>query len=206
MRRRLRINENTMLARRDIFGGFGNSLFQYAYLYAQYRRGEIPDLYVQDERWFAPYKEEIKALFGSNIEPIDMVSLHVRRGDYVGNDFYVDLTETDYYEKAMAEFPAETKFLVFCADRQAKSNDEVDERWVKEWWQQTFPDKKFYYYRGINEVQDFNAQAGCKGHITANSSFSWWSAYVGGGKTVIPAKWFSDGVERISLPDEWIKL
>lgn len=191
-----------MTNRREIFGGFGNSLFQYAYLYAQYRKGEIPDLYVQDEKYFEPYKEEIKALFGSNIEPIDMVSLHVRRGDYVGNDFYVDLTETDYYEKAMAEFPTETKFLIFCADRQPKSDDKTDMEWVKE----RFQGSQFQFFQGKDEVEDFNAQAGCKGHITANSSFSWWSAYVGGGKTVTPKEWFTDGLQRISIPETWIQL
>lgn len=196
-----------MTNRRDIFGGFGNSLFQYAYLYAQMRKGEIPDLYVQDEKYFAPYKEELRTLYGAGIEPIDMVSLHIRRGDYVGNSFYVDLTETDYYHKALAEFPEET-FLVFCADRQPKSDDKSDMAWVKEWLTTEFPDRKFQFFQGKDEVEDFNAQAGCKGHITANSSFSWWSAFVGGGKTVTPnaEKWFTDGQQRISLPEEWLKL
>lgn len=196
-----------MQARRELFGGFGNSLFQYAYLYSQYRKGEISDIYVQDEKHFEPYKEEIRTLFGANIEPIDMVSLHIRRGDYVGNDFYTDLTETDYYEKALAKFPQET-FLVFCADRQLKSDDKSDREWVKEWLNKNFPDRKFQFFDGKDEIEDFNAQAGCKGHITANSSFSWWSAYVGGGKTVTPeaGKWFADNIQRISIPDTWTQL
>ena len=193
-----------MVNRREIFGGFGNSLFQYAYLYSQYRKGEIPDFYVQDEKYFEPYKEEIKLLYQAGVKPIDMVSLHVRRGDYVNNPFYVDLTETDYYEKAMEEFPEETKFLVFCADRQPGSDDEADMAWVKE----RFQGPQFQFFQGEDEIEDFNAQAGCRGHITANSSFSWWTAYVGGGKTVCPSidKWFSDGESRISLPDSWIKI
>jgi hypothetical protein len=193
-----------MVNRRELFGGFGNSLFQYAYLYAQYRNGEIPDLYIQDEKYFEPYKEEIRSLYGANIEPIDMVSLHVRRGDYIGNSFYTDLTQTTYYEDAMAEFPSDTKFLVFCADRQPKSDDKTDMEWVKE----RFKGNQFQFFQGKDEVEDFNAQAGCKGHITANSSFSWWSAYVGGGKIVTPKAntWFSDGIERISIPDTWIQL
>lgn len=196
-----------MVTRREIFGGFGNSLFQYAYLYAQFRKGEIPDLYVQDEKYFEPYKEEIKLLFQAGVEPIDMVSLHIRRGDYVGNSFYVDLTETDYYQRALDEFPEET-FLVFCADRQPKSDDKTDMEWVKEYLLNNFPSRKFQFFQGKDEVEDFNAQAGCRSHITANSSFSWMSAYVGGGKVVTPSidKWFTDGVARISLPDSWLKI
>lgn len=190
-----------MVDLRTHFGGLGNRLFQLAYIYAQARRGETPDVYLQDQKYFEPYGEELRNILRQGVEPIDMVSLHVRRGDYVGNDFYVDLTETDYYERAIEQFPDE-KFLVFCADRQDGSDDTADMEWVKE----RFQGSQFQFYQGRSEQEDFNAQAGCKGHITANSSFSWWAAYVGGGKTVTPSKWFSDGQQRISLPEEWIKI
>lgn len=186
---------------RNTFGGFGNSLFQYAHLYAQFRRGEIPDIYLQDEKYFKEYAEELKLIYAQGIEKIDMVSLHVRRGDYLNNPFYVDLTKTDYYERAMEYFP-DAKFLVFCADRQLGSDDEADMKWCKE----TFHGKQFEFYQGENEIDDFNKMAGCEGHITANSSFSWWASYVGGGKTICPAKWFTDDKQRISLPDSWTKI
>lgn len=130
-----------------------------------------------------------------------MVSLHVRRGDYLNNSFYVNLCKTDYYEKAMDEFP-DAKFLVFCADRQEGSDDLADLEWCK----QKFQGRQFEFFQGTNEIEDFNAMAGCKAHITANSSFSWWAAFIGGGKTVTPKEWFSDGIQRIGLPDDWIKL
>jgi hypothetical protein len=81
-----------------IFGRLGNSLFQYAFLYA-YAKDIGSDFYYQDEDYFIEHKEEIKLLFGQDIRPIDMVAIHVRRGDYVNNPFYVDLTDTDYYER-----------------------------------------------------------------------------------------------------------
>lgn len=190
-----------MVERRQIFGGLGNALFQYAYIYAQFRKGLIQDIYVQDEANFRDYKDEIRTLFGGNIEPIDMVSLHVRRGDYLNNPFYVNLTETDYYERAMELFP-NAKFLVFCADRQSGSDDSADMKWCTEYFQ----GKQFEFYQGTNEIDDFNKMAGCKGHIGANSSFSWWAAYVSGHKAVFPKQWFSDGVQRISTPDNFITI
>src|SRR6185436_432428 len=96
-----------MVPMRTLFGGLGNSMFQYAYLYTQFRDGLIPDTYVQDEAYFEPYKDEIKNMYGTGLIKSDRISLHIRRGDYVGNDFYVDLTETDYYDRALAEFPGE---------------------------------------------------------------------------------------------------
>ena len=194
-----------MKSRREVFGGLGNWMFQSAYLYAQARKGEIPDIYVQDEKWFYPYGDEIRGLYRSNVEPIDMVSLHIRRGDYVNNPFYVDLTETDYYEKAIEQFPNET-FLVFCADRQQGSDDKSDMEWVQEWLELKFPDRRFQYFQGKDEIEDWNTMTGCKGHILANSSFSWWAAFVSGNKTACPRDWFADGQTRISLQDSWIQV
>jgi hypothetical protein len=187
-----------MVKPRQIFGGFGNSLFQYAYLYSQFRKGAIPDIYVQDESYFKEYKDEIRALYGQGLTPTDMVSIHVRRGDYINNPFYVDLTQTDYYKNAMKEFPG-AKFLVFCADRQEGSDDEADMEWCRD----NFQGRDFEFFRGETELDDFNAMASCKAHIIANSSFSWWAAYVSGNRTIAPEKWFGDDIKRISIPDTW---
>lgn len=191
-----------MIERRKLFGGFGNSLFQYAYLYAKARKGEIPDIYLQNPSYFEPYGEEIKAMYRQGVESIDMVSIHVRRGDYIGNPFYVDLNETDYYEEAIDQFPKDTKFLVFCADRQEGSDDDSDLTWCKD----KFRGENFEFWEGEDEVSDFNAMAGCKAHVIANSSFSWWAAYVGGGKTIAPKKWYADGRPGIPGMSNWILL
>lgn len=180
-----------MITPREIFGGLGNHLFQYAYIYAQARSGKIPDIYVQNEMHFKEYKEEIRNIFGQDRKETDMVSLHVRRGDYINNPFYVDLTKTDYYEDAIKMFPNE-KFLVFCADRQAGSDDTADMQWCKD----HFKGNRFEFYQGTDEIDDFNTMSGCKSHIIANSSFSWWAAYVSGNTTVYPADWYADGEER----------
>lgn len=187
-----------MVEPRKLFGGFGNHLFQYAYIYAQARSSAIPDIYVQDEKYFAPYKDEIRALYGQGLTPNDMVSVHVRRGDYLNNPFYVNLTQTDYYKNAMKEFPG-AKFLVFCADRQEGSDDVADMEWCKE----NFQGRDFEFFRGESELEDFNAMASCSAHIIANSSFSWWAAYVSGNRTIAPKEWFGDGLKRISIPDTW---
>ena len=63
-------------------------------------------------------------MFGQDIGYLDKVSIHVRRGgnwsnpnepNYKDNPFYVNLSQTDYYEKAIAMFPVD-KFLVFSDD------------------------------------------------------------------------------------------
>lgn len=171
-------------------GRLGNKMFVFAYIYSQVRKGEIEDIYVQDDIHFRDFKDEIKGLFSEGIVPIDQVAIHVRRGDYVNNPFYVDLMETPYYEDAMELFPGE-KFLVF--------SDDIE--WCKK--QDIFKDCEF---SGGDELTDFNRMAGCKGIIMANSSYSWWAAYLSNAKVIAPLGWYSDGVIRTTTLEEWTKV
>lgn len=175
-----------------LFGRLGNTMFQMAYIYARMRKGAIPDIYIQDPAYFDEYTDEIKKWYGDDIGKIDKVAIHVRRGDYVGNPFYVDLTQTDYYEKAMAEFP-DAKFLIF--------SDDIG--WCKEYF---IGDYEFDETK--DEVEALNKMASCTGHIIANSSFSWWGAFISphGGKVIYPKNWYTDGIERTRCHKHWIGL
>lgn len=183
-----------------IFGRLGNRMFQMAFILARMWDGEIDDYYLQDPKYFDQHRLKLRGMFGQGIEPINQVSIHVRRGanpsnpdepNYSENPFYVNLYNTDYYERAMEQFP-DAEFLVF--------SDDVE--WCKT--QPLFKDCEFA--GGNTEIEDFNLMAGCKGHIIANSSFSWWAAYLSGNKTVAPSEWFTDGVERVGFPPEWIRI
>jgi len=169
-----------------LMGRLGNNMFQYAYLYSQKRGGRIPDIYVQNYEYFDMYSDEIKQLFGQDIVKNNYVAIHVRRGDYVNNPFYVDLMKTDYYKKAMAEF-ANGDFMVF--------SDDIE--WCKR--QDIF---KGCSFADGNEVESMNFMAGCQGIIMANSSFSWWASYLSNATVIAPKQWFSDGTSIKLLP-EW---
>ncbi len=187
-------------------GRMGNEMFRHAYLYAQVREGILPDIYLQDPKYFEKYADEIKQLFGDGIGYLSQVGVHVRRGanpanpsepKYSENPFYVDLCSTDYYERAMAMFPNE-KFLVF--------TDDVE--WCKEKWKDN-PDVQVMD-RG-DEITDFNLLASCQNLIIANSSFSWWAAFLNpspNARIVFPSKehWYKDGIERTVCPQNWTRL
>lgn len=174
-----------------LFGRLGNSMFQYAFLYS-YARDKDIDFYFQNEKFFKNNEEAIRVLFSSGIpDPINKVAIHVRRGDYVNNPYYVDLMETDYYQRAMALFP-NSKFIVF--------SDDIE--WCKE--QEVFEGCEFF---NKSEIEDMNTMAACVGHIIANSSFSWWGAWLSpnfpDNRVIAPKLWFTDGVERTILPTHW---
>lgn len=179
---------------RKSIGGLGNLMFKEAFLYAQMLDGNIPDVFLQSEKYFAKHKDFIRERFSSGIRFADYVSIHVRRGDYVDNPFYIDLFKEGYYEKAMALFPG-APFLVF--------SDDI--LWCKE--QPVFKGCSFSV--GNSEVEDLNRMASCQHNIIANSSFSWWAGWLNRNpdkKVVAPKQWFSDGVERVELPEEWVKI
>lgn len=173
-------------------------MFQMAYIYAQIKKGAIPDIYLQDPKYFEGYENDIRGWFGEGIGFIEQISIHIRRGDYVDNPFYVDLTTTDYYERAIGLFP-DKNFLVF--------TDDVD--FAKGWVEQRPDRARFQVMEGNSEIEDFNIMASCEGNIIANSSFSWWAAYVNPNpskKVTAPLEWYADKIERTVCPPEWTRI
>lgn len=192
---------------RQSIGGLGNLLFKQAFLMGKVLDGEIPDVYVQSPKYWEKHKEFIKKSFmQENKGKTGAVSLHIRRGDYLESSFYVHLWATDYYKKAIKEFPADTEFLVFCKDRQNAAQDAEDRNWVIHFMTALVGDRWELAPYENSETDDLNLMAACDGHIMANSSFSWWGAFLGEGKTVAPREWFSDKIQRIDLLPEWIQL
>ena len=187
-----------------ITGRMGNKMFQWAYLYAQVRDGVIPDWYLQDPKYFEKYADAIKKIYGQGIGYLTQVGVHIRRGanpispdepKYSENYYYTNLSGSDYYERAMALFP-EDNFLVFSDD--------------PEWCKEKFKDNpKVQVMEKGDEVEDFNLLASCKDLIIANSSWSWWAAYLcpnEAKKIIYPKNWYKDGVERTVCPSDWIGI
>lgn len=174
-------------------GRLGNRMFQLAYIIAQEKRGLIPDIWLQYPALFHEYETDIQRIFGQGIvESRPQVSVHVRRGDYVGHHMFVNLGETDYYERAMALFPGR-EFLVFSDDL----------KWCKTRWHNA-PGVTFA--QGRDEIADLNMMAECQDNIIANSSFSWWGAYLNPNlskRVIAPKAWHTDGVQRIGFPPGW---
>lgn len=136
--------------------------------------------------WFQDYKitdvvyDEFRSLLWFDKERLDAkypnisstVFLHVRGGDYLTTDIFLDLRE--YYKKSVSLFPGK-KISVFTNDiNHAK-------QFLKD-----------FEYDIINENEEDSLylMSKCEGGICANSTFSWWGAYLNKNrKIVIPSKW-----------------
>lgn len=187
-----------MIPVRNAIGGLGNMLFKEAYLIAQLAEGNIPDLYLQDEKYFIKCAAIIRGRFGHGIGVTQFNAIHVRRGDYVHSTFHTDFSETDYYARAVA-LTGEKEFYVF-------SDDIV---WCIDEFK--IPGVKLNFVQEGNELDQFNMLASCKTIITANSSYSWWAAWLcpHPNKRIITPKentWFKDGVIRTKVPKDWEQI
>jgi hypothetical protein len=175
--------------------------------------------YWQSWKYFDHCKDEVKKVFQLDINPIDAISIHVRRGDYVtyANSFppitkdYVREADNAIYDRDKS---SPYKYIMF--------SDDI------EWCKKEFRDWHDYvdieYSEGRTEREDLSLMASCKHHIIANSSFSWWGAYLGHNpdKIVVTpheeswygpdngvTKWYRENNKPLLpdlLPPEWIRI
>lgn len=176
------------------------------------------DGYWQCERYFASIGDELRAsLFvpraapsaknedlRSELTKAPYSSVHVRLGDYVGNSVsaaYHGALGPDYYERAMDELRAQgvTRFMVF-SDEPAKARERIH-----------FPVGTIFvdHNTGRDAHWDLWLMRNCQHQIIANSSFSWWGAWLNPSpnKVVIaPKNWFAgySGPDDI-VPSTWLR-
>lgn len=129
------------------------------------------------------------------------ISIHVRRGDYLNQKLLSNLCSTNYYQNAIAKIENKIKnpvYIVFSDDIQ----------WCKE--NLDLSNVKFIDWNmGDSSFRDMQLMSLCDHNIIANSSFSWWGAYLNSneGKTVIaPKDWFTGNETRDLIPIEWERV
>lgn len=176
--------------------------------------------YWQSERYFADAADTIRAEFtpsaplepenaaiAAQIERVEAVSIHVRRGDYVSNATTAAVHGTcslEYYRAAI-DFVREragTPHLFVFSDDQDWTRGNLKSDLPTTYVSTNPPDRGF---------RDMQLMSRCRHHIIANSSFSWWGAWLNprAEKTVVaPARWFASGTldTRDLLPDRWVRL
>jgi hypothetical protein len=173
--------------------------------------------YWQDERYFCRIRSLLQVEFQprpsladadwlAEITSSESVCLHVRRGDYVtlpSASQYHGCCSLDYYRSAMelvAMRVRSPKFFVF-------SDDPV---WAERNLPRSFGLRHVSMGVSRTATEELQLMSRCRHHIIANSSFSWWSAWLGetpGGVVVAPDPWFSGrGIDSTPVPTRWNKL
>lgn len=135
----------------------------------------------------------------------DSIGIHVRRGDYLKEKQYQGVCDFDYYERAVNLIKDKYIHPVFYIF----SNDM---RWCHDNLKPLFGDNKIVYVdwnTGQDSYCDMQLMTQCKGLIIANSSFSWWGAFLNNRidcKIIAPKKWMNTSYNLdIQMPN-WIKI
>jgi len=128
---------------------------------------DIPALCTQLE--FPPFTDKINLEWKEKIEECNSVSVHVRRGDYVGSKY--DVLTMEYYKNAVCYIKTCVKNPVFFVFSE-------DEDYVKKAFQ--WLDDKYVISnnRGSDSYKDMQLMSLCSHNIVANSTFSEWAAYM----------------------------
>lgn len=130
------------------------------------------------------------------------VGIHVRRGDYLLDPEYKGLCELDYYERAIKKIDTSGKhFFIF-------SNDIV---WCRNNLLCLFGESNVTFVdgnKGANSAWDMFLMSQCDELIIANSSFSWWGAFLNkkATKIIAPKKWINRDYEADVYLDNWLKV
>lgn len=173
--------------------------------------------YWQSEKYFEDCTTQVQQAFtfqnideknkqiAKEIQSYNSVSLHIRRGDYVGVKEYEGICTEDYYIKAIEYIKKEVDnpfFYIFSNDME---------------WSKKFIDKlnlpcTFITHNvGVDSYKDMYLMSRCKFNIVANSSFSWWGAWLNSYKrkiVIAPKVWFHSVDDKYSniVPEEWIRI
>ena len=112
------------------------------------------------------------------------VFIHIRGGDYLTNSNIHKVDLSFYYTKAISMFPIDTKFVIFTNDKEYAESKE-------------FLKNINYEYIEENEVDSLFLMSKCAGGICANSTFSWWGAYLNKNrKLILPSNWIIDNTRN----------
>lgn len=173
-------------------------------------RNIVLDGYFQSWRYSVDYLPEIRKAFGFEFyeSKAECTFLHVRRSDYLKYPLLHPVVNVEYLTQAMkiSEERGFTHFACF--------SDDID--WVRENINKDkFPNYTFEYSEDNSEMVDLKFMVCCQNSIIANSTFSWWAAYLNNNpnKFVITpdeSNWFGVSNKHLSvedlLPKDWIRI
>ncbi len=188
--------------------------------------------YFQTEKYFKnietliredyTFKDEILEPCKEIFSELDSsIFLHVRRGDYVNHQYVHPLCSLDYYRKALEYFDDDSIVLVFsddvewCKDQEIFASDRFRISEYNQRYSQT-SETKDGRIQSLIPYFDLCMMSLCSGAIIANSSMSWWGAWLikNHSKPIIaPKLWFSEEYIQSNnldmndlLPESWIEV
>ena len=178
------------------------------------------DGYWQTEKYFLDYQDLIRNEFKVKSDPDDInkkfinqitnsnsVSIHIRHGDYLINSktkTVHGVLPLSYYNQAIAIIKNKVTNPVFFV-----FSDDIE--WAKQNLNKDVPIFFMDHNNADKNYEDLRLMSLCKYNIIANSSFSWWGAWLNDNPNkivIVPQQWFGDSSKNINdlIPKNWLKI
>ena len=175
-----------------------NGWFQHHEYFRKYRKQLLSEFSLK-EKWDIPSK--LKQI----MEEYQVISMHIRRGDYLTNSYarkVLPVCRKTYYFNAVEYL----KSRVFKPYLFIFTNDE---KCVDSCLQFDIPSIVITNHYNLSDIQEMILMSQCKHNIIANSTFSWWGAWLNTYKNKIviaPYKWFKDESRKNIALESWVKI
>lgn len=162
--------------------------------------------YWQSEKYFLETEDIIRENLKPNQSTIDKlkekyktdksVSIHIRRTDYVNSNGYHPVQPINYYEKGLKIIKDYENILVF--------SDDIS------WCKKNLKFDNITFVENNDDIEDLWLMSLCDNNIIANSSFSWWGAWLNNNKekkVIAPLNWFGSRLNTSDIiPTSWVKI
>lgn len=181
--------------------------------------------YLQELHYFEAIADEVKQWFRPGPSAIEQLrrevlafdgsghttAVHVRRTDYLVYHMNFHISPIEYYQRAAASMLAEhpdTTFVVF--------SDDIN--WCENGPLREVLGERVRFHRDVvswatapHDQYDLFLMMACDRHIIANSTYSWWAAYLSDDPAPIyPSRWFEENFKNIPwrkmIPEGWIEV
>ena len=184
----------------ELFDKCPDDISLYGYFHTERYFNKIADSIRED----FTFKDDVIANCKEVMEEVtEPIALHVRRTDYVEKSQDHPPCSLEYYQEALSKFDVKRPVVIF--------TDDIE--WCKS--QEIFQPDRFMVSETEDNVYDMCMMTLCDDYIIANSSFSWWGAWLSRNpdpKVIAPKRWFgtngytaSNNTEDI-VPKRWTKI
>lgn len=148
--------------------------------------------YFQSLKYFESDKDEFISLLC--LPEVDLkvdVGIHIRRGDYLKYDNFLNVCKTSYYEE----------FFDMYKDRNIKVFTDDPKHVIKEFSKYTFD-----IIHSSSDLRDLVYMSTCNSLVCCNSSFSWWASLLSGKVAYFPSRWYDDDREHEDIYHDMMRF
>lgn len=142
--------------------------------------------------------------YAGMIEGVDSVFVHIRRGDYLKGGTELQVLQEEYYVRAQAHLKKNIgapSYFIFSDDG----------AWARKHMRDIFPDSTVVDDPELSDEESFMLMSACRHAVIANSSFSWWAAYLTDREdkiVITPKKWQNINMPNTDdlCPSRWVRI